>query len=115
MSKKMIVEDVVAHPKHYEGSTSLECIETMRFAFGDFAVAYFCLCNAFKYLWRYKHKNGIEDVEKARWYVDYVSSLDFADYHKEQEISIVKYRAEKLLSSIELKESLKQSQYEEED
>ena len=32
----------------------------------------FCLCNAFKYLWRYKNKNGAEDIKKARWYLDYV-------------------------------------------
>ena len=64
--------DNVNHPKHYEGSTSLECIECMRLIFGDKAVFYFCLCNAFKYMWRYKNKNGEEDVNKTRWYLDYV-------------------------------------------
>jgi hypothetical protein len=26
--------------------------------------------NVFKYLWRYKDKNGIEDLRKANWYLD---------------------------------------------
>jgi hypothetical protein len=46
----------------------------MEVAFGKQAVSQFCLCNAFKYLWRYKNKNGVEDVNKARWYLDHVLS-----------------------------------------
>lgn len=64
--------DNVNHPKHYKGSTSLECIECMEVAMGINAVCFFCLCNAFKYMWRYKNKNGVEDISKARWYLDYV-------------------------------------------
>jgi hypothetical protein len=26
--------------------------------------------NAMKYLWRSDHKNGLEDLKKARWYID---------------------------------------------
>ena len=25
--------------------------------------------NVIKYLWRYKHKNGTEDLNKAKWYL----------------------------------------------
>ena len=64
--------DNVNNPRHYAGSTSLECIECMRVTFGAKSVYDFCLCNAFKYLWRYKNKNGEEDIKKARWYLDYV-------------------------------------------
>ena len=64
--------DNVNKPKHYSGSTSLDCIECMIVAFGEEAVYHFCLCNAFKYLWRYKNKNGAEDIDKARWYLNYV-------------------------------------------
>lgn len=66
------VKEKVNHPKHYEGNTSLECIECMRVAFGMKAVCDFCLCNAFKYMWRYKNKNGEEDLNKAKWYLRYV-------------------------------------------
>ena len=62
--------DNVNHPAHYESQTSLECIDVMEIAFGTDAVGNFCLCNAFKYLWRYKHKGGNEDVKKAKWYLD---------------------------------------------
>ena len=40
----------------------------MEMSFGREAVIQFCKCNAFKYLWRYKNKNGKEDLEKALWY-----------------------------------------------
>lgn len=62
----------VNHPKRYKGSCSLECIEVMEVTFGYEAVVHFCLCNAFKYMWRFENKNGEEDLNKARWYLDYV-------------------------------------------
>lgn len=64
----------VNHPDHYS-KCSLKCIEVMRIAFGDDVVYDFCMCNAFKYLWRYKFKGGIEDLEKAEWYVDYTVKM----------------------------------------
>lgn len=30
----------------------------------------FCVCNAFKYLYRHKRKNGVQDLEKAKWYIE---------------------------------------------
>ena len=57
------------NPDHYKSSTSLECIEAMEMVFGKEAVCNFCTCNAWKYIWRWKHKNGLEDLEKAKWYV----------------------------------------------
>lgn len=59
----------VEHPKHYN-SGNIECIEAMLDTFGNEAVSSFCICNAFKYLWRHKHKNGIEDIKKAKWYLN---------------------------------------------
>lgn len=61
--------DVVNHPSHYE-SGQFECIDVMLETQGKEAVMDFCLCNAFKYLYRHKRKNGIEDIKKARWYID---------------------------------------------
>ncbi len=58
------MSDNVNHPKHYNSHPSgVECItvvEHMNFNVG----------NAIKYLWRSDHKNGLEDLKKARWYVD---------------------------------------------
>lgn len=64
-----IAVDVVNHPKHYADTCSLECINAMLITFGTNAVIDFCTCNAFKYLWRYKNKNGQEDLKKAQWYL----------------------------------------------
>ena len=66
--------DNVNHPAHYEQSCSLECIQVMELVFGANAVRGFCLCNAFKYMWRYKTKNGLEDLKKAKWYMDYIKT-----------------------------------------
>ena len=61
--------DMVNRPPHYTQG-GIECIDAMIAAFGKEAVANFCMCNAFKYIWRSKHKNGNEDIEKAKWYLN---------------------------------------------
>lgn len=61
--------DPVNRPAHYT-SGGIECIDAMQAAFGDEAVKDFCLCNAFKYLWRHRSKNGVEDLKKCRWYLN---------------------------------------------
>lgn len=63
------MNDVVNHPSHYE-SGKFECIEVMEETQGKEAVMDFCICNAFKYLYRHNRKNGIEDIKKAKWYLD---------------------------------------------
>lgn len=61
--------DIVNYPSHYE-TGKFECIEVMTETLGADAVKDFCICNAFKYLYRFKRKNGIEDVKKAKWYIN---------------------------------------------
>ena len=61
--------DLVNHPPHYE-TGGIECIDAMVETQGVVAVMDFCICNAFKYLWRHGRKNGIEDVRKAIWYLN---------------------------------------------
>lgn len=63
------MSDTINHPAHYE-TAGVECIEAMKITQGREAVKDFCLCNAYKYLWRHKNKNGLEDLKKARWYLD---------------------------------------------
>ena len=67
--------DKVNHPQHYN-SGKIECIDAMVETFGVDATQQFCLLNVFKYLWRCNHKNGIEDVEKAKWYIDKYLELE---------------------------------------
>ena len=55
--------DPVNHPPHYKSHPSgVECIqitEHMTFTLG----------NAMKYIWRADYKNGVEDLQKAIWYL----------------------------------------------
>lgn len=60
--------DPVNHPTHYAGHPSgVECIQITEHM-------NFCRGNAVKYIWRAGEKGGpdkeIEDLEKARWYLD---------------------------------------------
>lgn len=66
----------VDHPEHYN-TGGYECIDVMEECFGTEAVKAFCLCNAFKYLWRCKekHETPIEDIKKAVWYLEKYSEL----------------------------------------
>ena len=61
--------DIINHPGHYE-TGKYECIDVMREALGDEAVKGFCICNAFKYIYRHRRKNGGEDIDKAIWYLN---------------------------------------------
>lgn len=66
--------DNVNHPHHYNQG-NIECIDAMISAFGKQAVANFCMCNAFKYMWRHKQKGGIEDIDKMDWYLNKYKEL----------------------------------------
>lgn len=77
-------EDPVNHPKHYADTCSLECIDVMLIAFGKDAVISFCMCNAFKYMWGFKNKNGQEDLQKADWYLRKAEDLGPDDYLHDQ-------------------------------
>lgn len=64
-----LVNDNVNHPNHY-ATGKYECIDVMLEIFGVEAVKTFCLLNAFKYNYRSGRKNGLEDIQKAKWYID---------------------------------------------
>ena len=62
--------DMVNHPAHYTQG-GIECIDALKAAtVSKTGIEAVCTANAIKYLWRYEEKNGIEDVKKARWYID---------------------------------------------
>lgn len=60
--------DMVNQPPHYN-QAGIECIEAIRAATGE-GYEFYLQGNILKYLWRYKYKNGLEDLKKARWYLD---------------------------------------------
>ena len=77
--------DNVNHPKHYE-TGKFECIDVMVETQGVEAVKNFCLCNAFKYVYRTRRKNGLEDVKKAIWYLTkYVELEDVQNDESKEE------------------------------
>lgn len=64
------INDPVNHPLHYTQG-KVECIDAMEMVFGETAVAHYCLCAAFKYMWRRKDKgNEEQDIQKSLWYFD---------------------------------------------
>ena len=64
------VPDMVNHPKHYTQG-GIECIDALKAAtVGKRGIEAVCVANVIKYLWRYEEKNGIEDVRKAKWYIE---------------------------------------------
>lgn len=67
--------DMVNHPAYYE-TGKFECIDVMLETQGKGAVLNFCICNAFKYLYRFRRKNGLEDVKKAVWYLNKYIELE---------------------------------------
>ena len=80
----------VNHPAHYE-TGNYECIDVMVEAMGVDAVMDFCLCNAFKYLYRQRRKNGKEDVRKAMWYLSKWLDLESAEWLNKNESLCARY------------------------
>lgn len=72
---KAIEPENVEHPSHYNQG-KYECIDVMVETFGVEATQHFCLLNAFKYVWRTKQKNGIEDINKAVFYLNKYVELE---------------------------------------
>lgn len=64
------MSDNINHPAHYTQG-GIECIDAIEAAVSELSgIDAVCTGNAIKYLWRWKQKNGIEDLKKARWYIN---------------------------------------------
>ena len=61
--------DSVNHPSHYTQG-SIETIDYMESCLTPEEFCGGCKMNVLKYVSREKHKNGLEDLKKARWYLD---------------------------------------------
>ncbi len=65
-----LTKDNVNHPLHYTKG-SYEVIDVITDVTRDMVgIDAVCVGNIIKYVARYKYKNGIEDLEKARWYLN---------------------------------------------
>ena len=57
------------NPDHYKQG-QVECIDALESATVNLSgIEAICTANAIKYLWRWKQKNGLEDLRKAQWYL----------------------------------------------
>lgn len=60
--------DPVRSPKHYQSEDGIEAIDVIK-AFVPDPHSYY-MGNVLKYVMRHLQKNGKQDLEKARWYLD---------------------------------------------
>jgi hypothetical protein len=71
--------DPVNHPSHYTAG-KVECIDALEAATVNLTgIEAVCTANAIKYLWRWKQKNGVEDLKKAKWYIDRLIDRDLTN------------------------------------
>ncbi len=60
--------DPVNHPEHYT-SGNIECLDAIKAALGE-NYKYYVQGNVLKYIWRFNHKNGLQDLQKAQFYLN---------------------------------------------
>ena len=69
------VTKMVEHPPHYTAG-GIECIDAIMAAVtGLTPQEAVCVANVIKYTWRFKHKNGKQDLKKAQWYLGRLHDL----------------------------------------
>ena len=65
----VVKQDNVNHPNHYKTGKT-ECIVAMEEMLSTEEFIGYLRGNIYKYTYRYKDKNGIEDLKKAQWYLN---------------------------------------------
>ena len=66
------IDDNINRPKHYckGGVESIDFVKAAVSNLSGFEAV--CVANIIKYMWRYKEKNGLEDVMKAAKYLEWL-------------------------------------------
>ena len=73
----------VDHPNHYQSETGIEVIDVIKAFTSELSgEEAFCIGNAIKYICRYSKKNGTEDLEKAKWYINRAISIRKTELQK---------------------------------
>ena len=60
--------DMVNHPPHYNDG-GIECINAIQAAMTNEAFQGYLKGDVLKYMWRYEAKGGVQDLDKADWYL----------------------------------------------
>lgn len=63
------MNDNVNHPSHYTQG-GIECLDAIEASMPAEGFQDYCKGNILKYIWRYRWKNGAEDLKKAQFYLD---------------------------------------------
>ena len=64
-------DKMVSHPDHYMSETGLEVIDVIEaFTFDLKGIEATDTGNILKYMCRWKNKNGLQDLEKAKWFAN---------------------------------------------
>ena len=80
---------MVSHPNHYQSETGLEVIDVIEaFTFDLKGIEATDTGNILKYMCRWKSKNGLQDLEKAQWYLTHL--IDHVRKLKKQNMSETK-------------------------
>lgn len=64
-----LIQDSVDHPSHYNQG-GVETIDYLESTLTDSELVGFMKGNVIKYVSRERYKNGVEDLKKAKWYLD---------------------------------------------
>lgn len=65
--------DMVEHPEHYQSDNGLEVIEVIEAFTTDLeGILATDTGNVIKYICRWSKKGGLQDLEKARWYLNHL-------------------------------------------
>ena len=67
------MRDEINNPPHYNAS-KIETIDIIESA-TEHGFEYYLQGNIIKYMVRYRHKNGIQDLKKAQWYLNKLIEL----------------------------------------
>lgn len=67
------MKDMVNHPEHYTSDSGVEVIDVIEAFTSDLeGIEATDTGNIIKYICRWKHKNGLEDLKKAQWYLNHL-------------------------------------------
>ena len=61
--------DDVSSPFHYN-SGNIECIDAIKAVSSKEEFEGYLRANVLKYIWRFRYKDNIKDLRKAKWYLD---------------------------------------------
>lgn len=82
-------KDMVNHPSHYQSESGLEVIDFIKaFTSNLTGIEATDTGNVLKYMCRWKNKNGVEDLKKAKWYLEHlIDNVENRNDSKEEDES----------------------------